>query len=110
MMSKITDGIRNCLAAIIGMAGYSIVLDATLAEDKAERDELYAKNAKLEREIEDLKKRQAEDFLADYDYAIMMSKDKSYPIIWNGGRWEQHVRTVKFLSAPGSIPELIIKK
>lgn len=39
-----------------------------------------------------------------------MSKDKSYPIIWNDGRWEQHVRTVKFLSVPGSIPELVIKK
>ena len=110
MMSKITDGIRNCLAAIIGMVGYSIVSDYTLAEDKAERDELYAKNAKLEREIDDLKKRQAEDFLADYDYAIMMSKAKSYPIIWNDGRWEQHVRTVTFLSVPGSIPELVIKK
>ena len=110
MMSKITNGIRNCLAAIIGMVNYSIVSDYELAEDKAERDELYAKNAKLEREIEDLKKRQAEDFLADYDYAIMMSKDKTYPIIWNDGRWEQHIRTVKFLSVPGNIPELIIKK
>lgn len=110
MMSKITNGIRNCLAAIIGMVGYSIVSDYKLAEDKAERDELYEKNAKLEREIEDLKKRQAEDCLADYDYAIMMSKDKTYPIIWNDGRWEQHVRTITFLSVPGSIPELTIKK
>ena len=110
MMSKITDGIRNCLAAIIGMVDYSIVSDYELAKDKAERDKLYAKNAKLEREIKDLKKRQAEDFLADYDYAIMMSKDKTYPIIWNDGRWEQHVRTITFLSVPGSIPELVIKK
>ena len=110
MMSKITDGIRNCLAAIIGMVGYSIVSDYSLAEDKAERDELYEKNAKLEREIEDLKKRQAEDCLADYEYAIMMSKDKTYPIIWNDGRWEQHLKTVTFLSVPGSIPELTIKK
>ena len=110
MMSKITNGIRNCLAAIIGMVDYSIVSDYSLAEDKAERDKLYAKNAKLEREIEDLKKRQAEDCLADYEYAIMMSKDKTYPIIWNDGRWEQHVRTVTFLSVPGSIPELTIKK
>ena len=110
MMSKITDGIRHILAAIIGMVGYSIVSDYKLAKDKAERDELYEKNAKLEREIEDLKKRQAEDCLADYDYAIMMSKAKSYPIIWNDGRWEQHVRTVTFLSVPGSIPELTIKK
>ena len=110
MWNKIADGIRNCLAAIIGIVNYSIVSDYELAEDKAERDKLYAKNAKLEREIEDLKKRQVEDCLADYDYAIMMSKDKSYPIIWNDGRWEQHVRTVKFLSVPGSIPELIIKK
>ena len=110
MMSKITDGIRNCLAAIIGMVGYSIVSDYKLAEDKAERGELYEKNAKLEREIENLKKRQAEDCLADYDYAIMMSKAKTYPIIWNDGRWEQHVRTVTFLSVPGSIPELTIKK
>ena len=109
-MSKITDVIRNCLAAIIGMVGYSIVSDYKLAEDKAERDELYEKNAKLERKIEDLKKRQAEDCLADYDYAIMMSKDKTYPIIWNDGRWEQHVRTITFLSVPGSIPELTIKK
>ena len=110
MMSKITDGIRNCLAAIIGMVDYSIVSDHSLAKDKAERDKLYAKNAKLEREIEDLKKRQAEDFLTDYDYAIMMSKDKTYPIIWNNGRWEQHLKTVTFLSVPGSIPELVIKK
>ena len=110
MWNKITDGIRNCLAAIIGMVDYSIVSDYSLAKDKAERDKLYAKNAKLEREIEDLKKRQAEDFLADYDYAIMMSKAKTYPIIWNDGRWEQHVRTVTFLSVPGSIPELTIKK
>ena len=110
MMSKITNGIRNCLAAIVGMKGYSIVSDYELAKDKAERDKLYAKNAKLEREIEDLKKRQAEDCLADYDYAIMMSKDKSYPIILNDGRWEQQIRTVKFLSVPGNIPELIIKK
>ena len=110
MWNKITNGIRNCLAAIIGMVGYSIISDYKLAEDKAERDELYAKNAKLEREIEDLKKRQAEDCLADYEYAIMMSKDKTYPIIWNDGRWEQHLRTVTFLSVPGSIPELVIKK
>ena len=110
MMSKITNGIRNCLAAIIGMVGYSIVSDYKLAEDKAERDELYEKNAKLEREIEDLKKRQVTEVLKDYDYAIMMSKDKTYPIIWNDGRWEQHIRTVTFLSVPGSIPELTIKK
>ena len=110
MWNKIADGIRHILAAIIGMKGYSIVSDYELANDKAERDKLYAKNAKLEREIEDLKKRQAEDFLTDYDYAIMMSKDKYYPIIWNDGRWEQHLKTVTFLSVPGSIPELVIKK
>ena len=110
MWNKIADGIRKCLAAIVGMKGYSIVSNYELAKNKAERDKLYAKNAKLEREIEDLKKRQAEDCLADYDYAIMMSKDKTYPIIWNDGRWEQHVGTVTFLSVPGSIPELVIKK
>ena len=88
MWNKIADGIRNCLVAIIGRADYSIVSDYELAKDKAERDKLYAKNAKLEREIEDLKKRQAEDFFLFYDYAIMMSKAKSYPIIWNDGRWE----------------------
>ena len=110
MWNKIADGIRHILAAIVGMKGYSIVSDYELANDKAERDKLYAKNAKLEREIEDLKKRQAEDCLADYDYAIMMSKDKTYPIIWNDGRWEQHVSTITFLSVPGSIPELVIKK
>ena len=110
MWNKIADGIRHILAAIIGMKGYSIVSDYELAKDKAEMDKLCAKNAKLEREIEDLKKRQAEDCLADYDYAIMMSKDKTYPIIWNDGRWEQHVRTVTFESVPCSIPELVIKK
>lgn len=110
MWNKITDGIRHILAAIVGMKGYSIMSDCELAKDKAEMDKLCAKNAKLEREIEDLKKRQAEDFLTDYDYAIMMSKDKTYPIIWNDGRWEQHVRTITFLSVPGSIPELVIKK
>ena len=66
--------------------------------------------SKLEREIEDLKKRQVTEVLKDYDYAIMMSKDKTYPMIWNDGRWEQHVRTITFLSVPGSIPELTIKK
>lgn len=110
MWNKIADGIRHILAAIVGMVGYSIVSDYELAKDKAERDNLYAKNAKLEREIEDLKKRQAEDCLADYDYAIMMSKDKTYPIIWNDGRWEQNLKTVTFLSVPDSIPELVIKK
>jgi hypothetical protein len=110
MFSKIADGIRNCIGAITGMAGYAIVWESTLAEDKAERDELYEKNAKLEREIEDLKKRQVTEVLKDYDYAIMMSKDKTYPMIWNDGRWEQHVRTITFLSVPGSIPELTIKK
>ena len=110
MWNKIADGIRHILATIVGMKGYSIVSDYELAKDKAEMDKLYAKNAKLEREIEDLKKRQAEDCLADYEYAIMMSKDKSYPIIWNDGRWEQHLKTVTFLSVPGSIPELVIKK
>ena len=110
MWNKIADGIRHILASIVGMKGYSIVSDYELAKDKAEMDKLYAKNAKLEREIEDLKKRQAEDCLADYEYAIIMSKDKTYPIIWNDGRWEQHVRTVTFLSVPGSIPELTIKK
>ena len=110
MWNKITNGIRHILAAIVGMKGYSIVSDYELAKDKAEMDRLYAKNAKLEREIEDLKKRQAEDCLADYEYAIMMSKDKTYPTIWNDGRWEQHLKTVTFLSAPGSIPELVIKK
>ena len=110
MFSKIADGIRHTLGAIIGMNGYTIVWESTLAEDKAERDELYEKNAKLEREIEDLKKRQVTEVLKDYDYAIMMSKDKTYPLIWNDGRWEQHVRTITFLSVPGSIPELTIKK
>lgn len=110
MWNKITDGIRNTLGAIIGMAGYKIVWENTLAEDKAERDELYKKNAQLEREIGDLKKRQVTEVLKDYDYAIMMSKDKTYPVIWNDGRWEQHVRTITFLSVPGSIPELTIKK
>lgn len=110
MWNKITDGIRHILASIVGMKGYSIVSDYELAKDKAEMDKLYAKNAKLEIEIEDLKKRQAEDCLADYEYAIMMSKDKTYPIIWNDGRWEQHLKTVTFLSVPGSIPELVIKK
>lgn len=110
MFSKIADGIRHTLGAIIGMNGYTIVWESTLAEDKAERDELYAKNAKLEREIEDLKKRQVTEVLRDYDYAIMMSKDKTYPMIWNDGRWEQHVRTITFLSVPGSIPELTLKK
>lgn len=110
MFSKIADGIRSVIGAITGMAGYSIVWDATLAEDKAERDELYEKNAKLEREIAELKKRQATDFLADYEYAIMMSKEKTYPMIWNDGRWENRVRTVTFLSVPGSVPELTLKK
>ena len=110
MWNKIADGIRHILAAIVGMKGYSIVSDYELAKDKAERDKLYAKNAKLERETEDLKKRQVTEVLKDYDYAIMMPKDKNYPIIWNDGRWEQHVRTVTFLSVPGSIPELTIKK
>ena len=110
MWNKIADSIRHILAAIVGMKGYSIVSDYELAKDKAEMDKLYAKNAKLEREIEDLKKRQAEDFLTDYDYAIIMSKDKTYPFIWNNGKWEQHVRTVTFLSVPGNIPELVIKK
>lgn len=110
MWNKIADGIRHILAAIVGMKGYSIVSDYELAKDKAEMDKLYAKNAKLEREIEDLKKRQAEDCLADYEYAIMMSKDKFYPIIWNNGRWEQHLKTVTFLSEPDSVPELVIKK
>lgn len=110
MWSKIADGIRHTLGAIIGMNGYTIVWENTLAEDKAERDELYEKNAKLEREIEELKKRQAEDFLQDYEYAIMVSKAKTYPLIWNDGRWEHHVRTVTFLSVPGSIPELTLKK
>ena len=110
MWNKITDGIRHILAAIVEKKGYSIVSDYELAKDKAERDKLYAKNAKLEREIEDLKKRQAEDCLADYEYAIMMSKDKTYPFIWNDGRWEQNLKTVTFLSVPGSIPELVIKK
>lgn len=58
MWNKIADGIRKCLAVIIGMKGYSIVSDYELAKDKAKRDNLYAKNAKLEKEIEDLKKRQ----------------------------------------------------
>ena len=58
MWNKITDGIRHILAAIVGMKGYSIVSDYELAKDKAERDKLYARNAKLEREIDDLKKRQ----------------------------------------------------
>ena len=110
MWNKIADGIRHILAAIVGMKGYSIVSDYELAKDKAERDKLYAKNAKLERETEDLKKRQVTEVLKDYDYAIMMPKDKNYPIIWNDGRWEQHIRTVTFLSVQGSIPELIIKK
>ena len=110
MLNKIADGIRHTLGAIIGMVNYSIVSDYELAEDKAERDELYAKNAKLEREIEDLKKRQATEVLKDYDYAIMMSKNKTYPIIWNDGRWERHIRTVTFLSVPGRIPEITINK
>ena len=110
MWNKIANGIRHILAAIVGMVGYSIVSDYELAKDKAEMDKLSAKNAKLEREIEDLKKRQAEDCLADYEYAIVMPKDKTYPIIWNDGRWEQHLKTVTFLSVPGSIPELVIKK
>ena len=110
MLERITDGIRHTLGAIIGMNGYTIVWESTLAEDKAERDELYEQNAKLERVIEDLKRRQVTEVLKDYDYAIMMSKDKTYPMIWNDGRWEQHVRTITFLSVPGSIPELTIKK
>ena len=110
MFERITDGIRNVLGAIIGMTGYSIVWDATLAEDKAERDELYKKNAKLEREIEDLKRRQVTEVLKDYDYAILVSRESYYPRIWNDGRFEEKVRTVTFLSVPGSIPELTLKK
>ena len=110
MFSKIADGIRNVIGAITGMTGYSIVWDATLAEDKAERDELYKKNAKLEREINDLKNRQVGEVLRDYDYAILVSREKCYPMIWNDGRWEEKVRTVTFLSVPGSVPELTIKK
>ena len=110
MWNKIANGIRHILAAIVGMKGYSIVSDYELAKDKAKRDKLYAENAKLEKEIEDLKKRQVTEVLKDYDYAIMMSKDKTYPIIWNDGRWEQHLKTVTFLSVPGSVPELVIKK
>lgn len=110
MFSKITDGIRNVIGAITGMAGYAIVWESTLAEDKAERDELYDKVFKLEKEIEDLKKRQSTEVLKDYEYAILVSREKSYPIIWNDGRFEKGVRTITFLSVPGSLPELTIKK
>ena len=58
MWNKITNGIRHILAAIVGMVGYSIVSDYELAKYEAERYKLYTKNAELEKEIEDLKKRQ----------------------------------------------------
>jgi hypothetical protein len=67
----------------------------------------------LENFIHDLEisqsKEELEDTLKDYDYAIIVKDYKT--LLWNDGRWENHVKRVNFYGCNyGDIPELEIIK
>lgn len=110
MFEKITDGIRHCLGAMVGMVGYSIVPDYELAEKDAEITRLTIERNGMEANWIREKKKKLEKYLDDYSYAILVGKGDVTPHLWNEGRFEPKVRTITFLAVPGSVPELTIKK
>ena len=56
-------------------------------------------------------RRQRNDFLRDYECAVLWHKDKHYLDVWNQGRMEKGVRAVVLgQEGPGTIPSFTIQK
>lgn len=45
-------------------------------------------------------------FLDEYEYAVMLPKDKSYLRVWNNGRFEDGVKQIELSQEAGYVPYL----
>lgn len=76
-------------------------------------DELEEQNEQLEEQLKQLKQKNMNNLVElldseEYRYAILV---KNYvPIVYNNGRIEKDVRSIKFESHLGDIPILTIEK
>lgn len=84
---------------------------------KSEYESLQEQIAELKAELRDVKKQyikiwteHTNEFLKDYEYALLLPKDSYVLQIWNDGRFEKGVREVNLHQEIGSIPELHIEK
>ena len=78
-------------------------LQEEVARLRAERDDYRRRWLDKETEI-------TRDYLKDYRYAILMPFDSHIPILWNEGRFEEHIREIEFSSSYEYFPELKIRK
>lgn len=79
---------------------------------RKEYKRLCEENKKLRERYEELKFRvvSSTHFLDDFEYAVLLSKDTHTLKVWNQGRFEENVVSVKVGQEVGCIPYLKIEK
>lgn len=80
--------------------------------DGREYKKLVEENKRLRERYEELKFRvvSSTHFLDDFEYAVLLSKDTHTLKVWNQGRFEENVVSVKVGQEVGCIPYLKIEK
>ena len=76
------------------------------AKYEEERKEAY----KAWNKYYELYENRLKDFLKDYEYGVLYSKDDTYVKVWNQGRFEKGVKEVELRQEVGFVPFFVIQK